>query len=74
MSGIKMNIGLALLGAFIGEFVSSTAGLGYYILKEGSLFNIAGVIVGIILLTFLSLTMNTGLKLIKKYILPMYNN
>ncbi len=74
MSGIKMNIGLALLGAFIGEFVSSTAGLGYYILKEGSLFNMAGVIVGIILLTFLSLTMNTGLKLIKKYILPMYNN
>lgn len=74
ISGIKMNIGLALLGAFIGEFVSSTAGLGYYILKEGSLFNMAGVLVGIILLTLLSLVMNISLKFIKKYLLPMYDN
>lgn len=70
LSGIKMNIGLALLGAFIGEFVSSTAGLGFYILKEGSLFNMAGVLVGIILLTCLSLVMNLILKFIKKYFLP----
>ena len=65
-----MNIGLALLGAFIGEFVSSTAGLGFYILKEGSLFNTAGVLVGIILLTFLSLIMNVILNFIKRTFLP----
>lgn len=70
LSGIKMNIGLALLGAFIGEFVSSTAGLGYYILKEGSLFNTAGVLVGIILLTCLSLVMNIILNFIKRNFLP----
>ncbi len=70
LSGIKMNIGLALLGAFIGEFVSSTAGLGFYILREGSLFNIAGVWVGIILLTFLSICLNTILKLITKTFMP----
>ena len=70
LSGIKMNIGLALLGAFIGEFVSSTAGLGFYILKEGSLFNTAGVLVGIILLTCLSLVMNVILNFIKRTWLP----
>ena len=73
LSGIKMNIGLALLGAFIGEFVSSTAGLGYYILKAGSLFNTAGVWVGIILLTCLSLIMNIALNFIKQKFLPWAN-
>ena len=73
LSGIKMNIGLALLGAFIGEFVSSTAGLGYYILKAGSLFNTAGVWVGIILLTCLSLVMNIVLNFIKQKFLPWAN-
>lgn len=73
LSGIKMNIGLALLGAFIGEFVSSTAGLGYYILKQGSLFNTAGVLVGIILLTCLSLVMNIVLNFIKQNFLPWAN-
>lgn len=73
LSGIKMNIGLALLGAFIGEFVSSTAGLGYYILKQGSLFNTAGVLVGIILLTCLSLAMNIILNFIKQKFLPWAN-
>ena len=74
LSGIKMNIGLALLGAFIGEFVSSTAGLGFYILKEGSLFNTAGVLAGIILLTGLSLVMNVILNFIKRNLLPWTNN
>lgn len=73
LSGLKMNIGLALLGAFIGEFVSSTAGLGFYILKEGSLFNTTGVIVGIILLTFLSFCFNIILSQIKKYLMPWCN-
>ena len=73
LSGLKMNIGLALLGAFIGEFVSSTAGLGFYILREGSLFNTAGVLVGIILLTCLSFFFNLILDAIKKYLLPWVN-
>lgn len=74
LSGIKMNIGLALLGAFIGEFVSSTAGLGFYILKAGSLFNTSGVLVGIILLTCLSFVMNVVLNCIKRNFLPWANN
>lgn len=73
LSGIKMNIGLALLGAFIGEFVSSTAGLGFYILREGSLFNIAGVWVGIILLTFLSICLKNLLRFITKSFMPWLN-
>ena len=70
LAGIKMNIGQSLLGAFIGEFVSSTAGLGFYILKASSLFNTTGVFVGLILLTLLSLVLNIILVLSKKYFCP----
>lgn len=70
MAGIKMNIGQSILGAFIGEFVSSTAGLGFYILKAGSLFNTTGVFVGLMLLTLLSLVLNIILVLSKKYFCP----
>lgn len=69
-AGIKMNIGQSLLGAFIGEFVSSTAGLGYYILKAGSLFDVTAVFVGLILLTMLSLILNLILMVYKKHFCP----
>lgn len=36
LSGIRLNIGMALLGAFIGEFISSRMGVGHLIiLAEG---------------------------------------
>ncbi len=52
--GFRMNISFALFGAFIGEFVSSNAGLGHYILKAGSLYDMPRVIVGIIILSLTS--------------------
>ena len=58
MTGIKINIGMAMLGAFIGEFVNSDAGLGHYILRAGSLYDMAGVIFGIFNLSLLALSLN----------------
>lgn len=52
--GFRMNISFALFGAFIGEFVSSNAGLGHYILKAGSLYDMPRVLVGIIMLSLTS--------------------
>jgi NitT/TauT family transport system permease protein len=39
----RLNVGFGLLGAFIGEFISSDKGLGYLILKASGLYNVSRV-------------------------------
>ncbi len=56
-AGVKISIGLALVGAFIGEFVSSQAGLGHYILTAGSLYDMPRVVFGVLLLSLLALSL-----------------
>ncbi len=58
ITGIKMSIGFAILGAFIGEFVNAEAGLGHYILKAGSLYDMPKVIFGIINLSLLAFALD----------------
>lgn len=58
VTGMKISIGFAILGAFIGEFVNAEAGLGHYILKAGSLYDMPGVIFGIINLSFLAFALD----------------
>jgi NitT/TauT family transport system permease protein len=51
IAGFKLNVGFALTGAFIGEFVSSEAGLGHYILKAGALYDMPRVIFGLAMMS-----------------------
>jgi NitT/TauT family transport system permease protein len=48
LSGIRLNIGMALLGAFIGEFISSRRGLGHLIIVAEGLYNVNQIWVGTI--------------------------
>lgn len=57
IAGYKMNVGAALMGAFVGEFVSSEAGLGHYILKASSLYDMPRVLFGVLMLSLLALLM-----------------
>jgi NitT/TauT family transport system permease protein len=57
INSMKLNIGLALLGAFIGEFISSEEGLGYMIVKAAGLYDMATVIVGIFALIVIALSL-----------------
>ena len=56
LHGMRVTVGLSLLGAFIGEFIASDAGLGHLILRSSSLYNMplamAGAL-GIVLLAVL---------------------
>src|SRR5262249_55660153 len=38
-SSLRLNGNLALLGAFVGEYMSSDSGLGHRMLKEGGLYH-----------------------------------
>jgi len=66
LSSMKLNIGFALLGAFIGEFISSDKGLGYFMIKSGSLYDIPSVFAGAIFLIILALFFNLIVVLVEK--------
>jgi NitT/TauT family transport system permease protein len=53
--GLNMNVGFALIGTFIGEFVSAQHGLGRYILQAGGVYDTARVFFGIATLAILAL-------------------
>lgn len=56
--GIKLSIPYALIGAIIGEFVASSAGLGWKIQVETSLYNTTGTMAGLVVLMSIVMAMN----------------
>jgi NitT/TauT family transport system permease protein len=58
IAGFRLNVGLALLGAFLGEYISSEAGLGHLILIAGGLYNIPLVLVGVTMIGLLGLVLS----------------
>jgi NitT/TauT family transport system permease protein len=57
ISVLRANIGLALTGAIVGEFISSQHGLGRTILYAGSTYEIALVWVAVLVLSTLAVIM-----------------
>jgi NitT/TauT family transport system permease protein len=57
LGSMRLNVGFGILGAFLGEFIASQAGLGYLVLRSSSLYNIpqalaAALSIGILALLF----------------------
>ncbi len=69
ISAFKLNVGFALLGAIIGEFISSNEGLGHLILVASGLFDISLVLCGITMLILIALVLNTVIAQIEKPLL-----
>ena len=69
IASYKVNIGFAILGAFIGEYISSSAGLGHLIIRAGGLYNIPLVLVGIIMIMLISLTFSYILGFLERKLL-----
>jgi len=74
INAMKLNIGLALLGAFIGEFISAEEGLGYMMVKASGLYDMATVIVGILALIIIALTLTAIIDQIEKRLLRWQQN
>jgi NitT/TauT family transport system permease protein len=54
-SSMRLNAGLALLGAFIGEFIASSRGLGYLVLRASSLYDVPRAIAAALFIVLLAL-------------------
>lgn len=60
--GLKIGVPEALVGAIVGEFISSSRGVGFFIQFSTAQLNTAGVFAGLIVLTVLSLLLNAAVK------------
>ncbi len=68
ISVLRVNIGLALTGSIVGEFISSQYGLGKTILYAGQTYEIALVWVAVLVLSTLSMIMYVSVSWLERFL------
>lgn len=66
LSSLKINISMNLIGVIMGEFLCCKEGIGYLILYGTQVFNLSLVMCGILLLSLLSIILNSIISFIEK--------
>ena len=66
ISVLRVNIGLALTGAIVGEFIASQHGLGRAILYAGNTYDIALVWVAVLVLSMLAVVMYVAISWLER--------
>jgi NitT/TauT family transport system permease protein len=69
VSSLRVNIGLALAGVIVGEFIASRFGVGRMILYAGQIMDINLVWVGVVVLSILALVMYAAVTTAERYLL-----
>jgi NitT/TauT family transport system permease protein len=65
-SSLHTSIGLAFVGAVVGEYLGSARGVGYLILQAEGTFDINTVFAGIVVLTVFALVLDVAVGVIEK--------
>jgi NitT/TauT family transport system permease protein len=71
-AGMKVAIGLALVGAIVGEFVSSQRGLGYVILSAQGMFDTARVFAAILVLAVMGVALFWLIAALERFAIPWH--
>jgi len=66
ISGLRVGLGLTIIGVVVAEMLASAAGIGYLISYYRTLFETGHIYLGILLATLLALGMNIGLSRIER--------
>ncbi len=69
-AGLKLTVGFALVGAIVGEFMSSSVGLGHAIFKAGSLYIISKVMAELSVTVVLALVLSAAVSRVERWLLP----
>jgi len=69
ITGLRVNIALAMAGSIVGEFIASDRGLGRMIVYAGTIFDLKLVWVGVIVLSIVSVLMYACVILLEKTLL-----
>lgn len=68
-AGLKLTVGFALIGAIVGEFMSSSEGLGHAIFKAGSLYIISKVFAALVATIVLALALSYGVGKLERFLM-----
>src|SRR6476619_710051 len=68
-SSLHTSVGMAFVGAVVGEYLGSAAGVGYLILQAEAVFDINTVFAGILVLTAFSLALDALVTLAERRLL-----
>jgi NitT/TauT family transport system permease protein len=69
-AGLKLTVGFALIGAIVGEFMSSSEGLGHAIFKAGSLYIIPKVFAALVATIALALLLTFVVGRTERLLMP----
>lgn len=69
-AGLRLTVGFALIGAIVGEFMSSSEGLGHAIFKAGSLYIIPKVFAALVATIALALLLTFIVGKVEKLLMP----
>ena len=68
-SSLHTSVGFAVVGAVVGEYLGSAAGLGYVIQQAEGIFDVAGVFAGMFVLSAFVLLIDFGVTLLERRLL-----
>ncbi|MDE0111905.1 MAG: ABC transporter permease [Albidovulum sp.] len=69
-SGLKIGITLSVIGAVVGEFITSNRGLGYLIVSSTTNFDLARAMFAVVVLAIMSVVLFQGVQIIQKFWFP----
>ncbi len=72
VSTLKINVGLSWIGAIMGEYLVSKAGLGYLLIYGGQVFNLNLVMTSTVILCVLACLMYFAVALFEKFIAKFF--
>jgi NitT/TauT family transport system permease protein len=73
-AGLKVAMSLALVGAIVGEFVSSQRGLGYVILSAQGMFDTPRVFAAIAILGIMGVVLIKTIEVVERIALPWHDS
>ena len=69
LTSLRLNIGMALIGAVIAELVGANRGLGHYITYSSNLLDTAGIFSGLVLIMIIAISLEQVVLLLEKRLL-----
>ena len=70
MAAIRVTFSRAMVGAILAEFIASTAGLGFMIVRAARQFDIATVFAGVVVIAALVMLVNAAIRLVESRLFP----
>jgi NitT/TauT family transport system permease protein len=66
MAGLRLNVGFALIGAVVGEYIAAKEGLGYLVYYAGTMYDLNSVWLGIFALMVMALVLDAAVTILER--------